>query len=66
MTYAEVSIHIQERYKAQSGRPLPENELDELIALVHELPCRAGTIRETAILATGPVEFILPCPHARG
>ena len=59
MTYEEVSRHIQERYKAQSGRPLPENELDELIALVHGLPCRAG-IRS---FASGSFGFIPPCPH---
>ena len=63
MTYEEVTGHIQERYKARSGRPLPEYELDELVALVHELPCRGDTERRTAVLPTGFVEVILPCPH---
>jgi hypothetical protein len=63
MTYEEVSRHIQERYEAHSGRPLPESELDELVALVHKLPCRSGAERRAAILPTGPVEVILPCPH---
>jgi len=64
MTYEEFSRHIQERYEAHSGRPLPENELDELVVLVHELPCIAGTIRETHFWPKrGPVEYIRPCPH---
>ena len=63
MMYGEFSGLIQERYRARSGRPLPENELDELVALVHELPCIAGTIRETHFLPQGPVEYTEPCPH---
>ena len=63
MTYEEVARQIRERYESRSGRPLPENELDELIASVHEVPCKAVTERTTAFLSTGPVEVTLPTLH---
>jgi hypothetical protein len=59
MNYEEASEHIQQRYKARSGRPLPENELNELIALVEQLPCRGGEVLDFAV--TGGL--VRSCPH---
>ena len=76
MTYEEYFQHLQKRCKTHSREQLTEQELDEEIALVNQLPCTGGgplkpllagqqeaVFRDVRALDRGEKYPGHPCPH---